>query len=287
MKTEIASIISCPFCKSSLEKKENKFICKIHGQFDIDNSNRPILIENKTLTLNTIEHESGVNWLKSFLKRSPKVYYTVWHVFCPVMMLVNGPRMILKYVKGTIIDVGSGPERLGTEFVNVDVFPFPEVDIVADATKLPFADNSIDGAVSESVFEHVPDAQEVAKEMVRVIKPGGYIYVSAPFIHPYHASPDDFNRWTISGLKHLFPELEIIKSGIRSGPWSAFLMFLAYWLGVIFSFGFRKAAPFLAHVFMLVLGPLKYLDYFFMKIPGSEAVSAHLFILGRKKDIIK
>ena len=115
------------------------------------------------------------------------------------------------------------------------------------------------------------------------MKTGGYAYISVPFIEPYHASPGDFNRWTISGLKYLFSDLEIIKSGVRSGPWSALLMFLAYWLGIIFSFGSQKAAPFLAHIFMLVLGPLKYPDYFFMKMPGAEAVATQLFILGRKK----
>src|SRR3989344_2135155 len=201
------------------------------------------------------------------------------------MMLVNGPRMVLKKVpkNSIVIDVGSGPERLAKEFINLDIFPFPEVDIVANATQLPFRDNSVDGAVSESLFEHVPDASLVAKEMIRVLKPGGFIYVSAPFIHPYHASPDDFNRWTISGLKHMFHDLEIIKTGVRSGPWSAILLFMAYWLGVIFSFGAKRVDPFLAHIFMLVFGPLKYLDYFFIKIPGSEAVATHLYILGRKK----
>jgi SAM-dependent methyltransferase len=199
-------------------------------------------------------------------------------------MLVNGPRMILKHVNdgARVIDVGSGPERLGKEFINLDVFPFPEVDIVANASELPFRDNSIDAAVSESVFEHVPDPLNFAKEMIRVVKPGGFIYVSAPFIHPYHASPDDFNRWTISGLKYLFKDLEIVESGVRSGPWSALLMFMAYWLGIIFSFGSRKVAPFLAHVFMLILGPVKYLDYFFILIPGSDAVATHLYILGKK-----
>lgn len=280
-----SKIICCPFCKGNLEKKEKNYFCNIHGGFKIDESNRPHLVEQKFLNKNTEQHESGINWLKSFLKQFPKLYYSIWHVFCPVMMLVNGPRMILKYTKkgDTVIDVGSGPERLGKEFINVDIFPFPEVDIVASATELPFRDNSIDGAVSESVFEHVADAGFFAKEMMRVVKPGGFIYISAPFIHPYHASPDDFNRWTISGLKHLFPELEIIKSGVRSGPWSAFLMFLAYWLGVIFAFGSKRLAPFLAHVFMLILGPLKYLDYFFMMMPGSDAVAAHLYILGKKK----
>ena len=184
---------------------------------------------------------------------------------------------------GALLDVGSGPERLGDEFINVDAFPFPEVDVVADAHALPFRDSSIDGVVSESLLEHVALPDRVAREMVRVLKPGGFLYVSAPFIHPYHASPDDFNRWTSSGLRFLFRDLEVVETGVRSGPWSAFLMFLAYWLGVICSFGFKKAVPFLAHIFMLVLGPLKYLDLIFARFPRAEDVSALLYLIGRKK----
>lgn len=278
-------IICCPFCKSSLLKSWNGLSCVTHGNFIVDESKRPILIEKGVYEHNSNQHVSGVNWLKSFLKQFPKLYYSIWHVVCPVMMLVNGPRMILDRVRegSVVIDVGSGPERLGKEFINVDIFPFPEVDIVSDATRLPFKDNSIDGAVSESLFEHVPDAHLVAREMVRVVKPDGYVYVSAPFMHPYHASPDDFNRWTLSGLRHLFHDLEVVECGVRSGPWSTFLMFFAYWLGVIFSFGSRKLAPFLAHMFMLILGPLKYFDYIFINMPGSDAVATHLYILGRKK----
>ncbi len=282
---DYSNIICCPFCKIDLKKTGRTFVCDTHAEFHIDGANRAILIEREVYIQNTNLHESGINWLKSLLKQFPKIYYSIWHVFCPVMMLINGPRMVIKKLKknAIVLDVGSGPERLGKEFINVDVFPFPEVDIVANATELPFKDNSIDGAVSESLFEHVSDAYKVAKEMTRVVKPGGYIYVSAPFMHPYHASPDDFNRWTISGLKHLFPDLEIIESGVRSGPWSTLLLFLAYWLGVIFSFGSTRVAPFLAHVFMLILGPLKYFDYFFIKMPGSEVVATHLYILGKKK----
>jgi dolichol-phosphate mannosyltransferase len=278
-------IICCPFCKADLLKSDSGLVCKAHGHFTVDSSHRPILIEKEVYEKNSSQHESGVTWLKSFLKQFPKFYYALWHYACPAMMLVNGPRMVLdKVPEGSkVIDVGSGPERLGREFINVDVFPFPEVDIVSDATQLPFKDGTIDAAVSESLFEHVPDAHLIAREMVRVIKPGGYVYVSAPFIHPYHTSPDDFNRWTLSGLKHMFKDMEIIEAGVRSGPWSALLLFLAYWLGVIFSFGSRRLAPFLAHIFMLVLGPLKYLDFIFIHIPGSETVATHLYILGKKR----
>lgn len=265
--------------------------------FRIDEAGRPHLIEKAVFELNEDEHVSGINWLKSFLKQFPKLYYAVWQVVCPVMMLKNGPSILWRHVekmnggKPLVIDVGSGPERLGKDLVNLDVFPFPEVDIVSDATALPFATGSVDGAVSESVFEHVPRADLVAKEMVRVLKPGGYFYVSAPFIHPYHASPDDFNRWTVSGLKFLFTdpdrmvgmEVEIVETGVRSGPWSALLLFLAYWLGVLFSFGYKPIAPLLAHIFMIPLGLLKYLDYFFMAWPGADAVATHLYVVGRKK----
>ena len=231
------------------------------------------------------EHQSGVNWLKSFLKQFPALYYGVWGVFCPVMMVVNGPRRVFRYLPAdkAVLDVGSGPERLGPEFINVDVMPFPQVDVVADAASLPFKTGSLAGVVSESVLEHVPDMEAVAKEMVRVLAQGGVLYASIPFIHPFHASPDDFNRLTTSGLKRLFRELEPLEVGVRSGPWSAFLILLAYWFGVIFSFGSRKAAPFLAHVFMLVLGPLKIFDLLFVYLPGAEVVATHVYFIGKKR----
>ncbi len=231
------------------------------------------------------EHQSGINWLKSFLKQFPTLYYAIWHVFCPALMVVNGPKRIFTYRErgGLLLDVGSGPERIGKEFINIDVVPFPQVDVVADAHRLPFKDGVADAVVSESVLEHVADAQAVANEMVRVLKPGGILYTSIPFIHPFHASPDDFNRLTVSGLKHVFRDLEIIESGVRSGPWSAFLLFFAYWLGILFSFGSEKVAPFLAHIFMLILGPLKFLDILFVYLPGTEAVAAHVYVIGRKR----
>lgn len=278
----VSALLCCPFCRRPFV---TGYVCPEHRSFPVDKMGRPFLIRKDTLDINTEEHISGINWLKSFLKQFPKVYYGIWHLFCPVLMVRNGPRKILPILpdKPFLLDVGSGPERFGGEFINLDVYPFPEVDVVADASALPFRDGAVDGVVSESLLEHVADPMRVAAEMSRVLKPGGILYASAPFVHPYHASPDDFNRWTISGLKAVFPDLEIIESGVRSGPWSAFLMFLAYWLGVIFSFGSKKTAPILAHIFMLVLGPLKYLDLLFMSMPGADAVAAHLYIIGKKR----
>ena len=194
----------------------------------------------------------------------------------------KGPRSILPLVSSSnplIINLGSGPKRIGREFVNLDVFPFAEVDVVADAHHLPFADNSVDAVFNESLLEHVANPLAAVLEIARVIKPGGIIYTSAPFMTPYHASPDDFGRWTKSGLKTLFSNFEPVEEGVASGPWSALLVFLAYFLGVVFSFGSRKLAPFLAFVFMIVLGPLKILDYIFARLPGADAGSFQLYFI--------
>lgn len=275
---------ACPTCKSSLVETNAEFSCAQNHSFTRSPQGFPVLAESYAFEQGEDEHLSGVNWLKSFLKQFPGVYYFIWHLFCPVLMIQNGPKKILEYMPDDplILDVGSGPDRISDKFINLDIFPFATVDVVASADKLPFKDATFDGLTSESLLEHVPDPKGVAAEMIRVVKPGGRIYASAPFIHPFHASPDDFNRFTTSGLKELFPGFEVVEVGVRSGPWSAFLIFLAYWLGVVFSFGSRKLSPFLAHIFMLILGPLKFFDILFSKLPDAEAVSAHLYIIVQK-----
>ncbi|MDO8482923.1 MAG: glycosyltransferase [bacterium] len=283
---DASSFIVDPEEHLPLKREDNVLMARNGARYSIDESGRPYLMSEASIVNFSEEHQSGINWLKSFFKQFPLLYYGIWHFFCPVLMLVNGPKnKFKKYVPaGTpIIDVGSGPRRFGDEFINLDIFPFPEVDIVADATHLPFADNSIPAIVSESVIEHVADPHTVTSEMMRVLKVGGYLYVSAPFIHPFHASPDDFNRWSISGLKHLFKDLEIVESGVRSGPVSALGMFLVYWFGVILSCGSKKVAPFITHVLMLVMGPLKFLDFLFCWMPGADAVACHLYIVAKKK----
>jgi SAM-dependent methyltransferase len=78
------------------------------------------------------------------------------------------------------------------KFICVDLEDHPSVDIVIKpGDKLPFEDGSIDLIVSTSCFEHDPCFWLTFKEMCRVVKLGGYIYINAPVNGSYHCYPDD------------------------------------------------------------------------------------------------
>ncbi len=280
-------IFRCPKCRGVLGLDADKFTCANgHGQFKLG-ADKIFFIDDSSLEFYENEHRSGINKLKSFFKRYPRLYYFLWHIFCPVYLNGKRPVSVLRMLdvnkKNLVLNLGSGPRRIHGDFINLDVIPFPEVDIIADVSELPFADGTFDAVVSESLLEHVPDPQKVVSEMRRVLRPEGILYASIPFLTPFHASPDDFNRWTKNGLHHLFSGFKLVEEGVDGGPWSALLVFLAYWGGTVFSFGVEKAASWFAFGFMIILGPFKIFDWFFSRLPGAHAVAAQLYFIGKKK----
>lgn len=107
----------------------------------------------------------------------------------------------IREIDYTVVDIGGRDvngslrpffEKRGMKFICVDMEPDPSVDIVVPpAQKLPFDDGSIDLIVSTSCFEHDPCFWMTFKEMTRIIKPDGFIYVNAPTAGPYHCYPGD------------------------------------------------------------------------------------------------
>ena len=67
-----------------------------------------------------------------------------------------------------------------------------------DASKMTFKDSSFDGAFLCWVLEHVPNPSEVLKEVHRVLRPGGKVFItevmnSTFFLDPY--SPNVWKYW--------------------------------------------------------------------------------------------
>lgn len=112
--------------------------------------------------------------------------------------------------------------------------------VAADAYQLPYNDNVFDGVLSTGLLEHFQYPTTLIKEMVRVVKPGGFIYADIlpkktwrllllfDFIRPLlgrHTDPlfempfrrDDILKFAIgSGLK----EVEVFPAGIYWPRWS-------------------------------------------------------------------
>lgn len=101
-------------------------------------------------------------------------------------------------------DIGGGAqgtlqgscERYGMKYLCLDMEPAPSVSIVCQpGDPFPIADGSVDIVVSTSCFEHDSCFWMTFREMARVVKPEGYLYVSAPANGPYHGYPGDCWRF--------------------------------------------------------------------------------------------
>jgi SAM-dependent methyltransferase len=82
------------------------------------------------------------------------------------------------------------------ELIRLDVDPAHPVDVVADATALPFRSGALDRVASNSVLEHIAYPHEVLAECHRVLRPGGVMVHVMPFVWWLHGYPDDYVRLT-------------------------------------------------------------------------------------------
>jgi SAM-dependent methyltransferase len=114
-----------------------------------------------------------------------------------------------------LLDLGCGVKpfySLYSEFaehsVGIDVAASPHgtqtADIVYDGKTIPFAENTFDIVFCTEVMEHVPEPLAFLEEIYRVLKPGGKVIMTTPFLVPLHEEPYDFFRYTKHGIKHLF-----------------------------------------------------------------------------------
>lgn len=73
-------------------------------------------------------------------------------------------------------------------------------DVFGDASRLPLATESVDAAVMLEVLEHVRLPAQALQEIARVLRPGGTLVLSMPFLYPIHDAPHDYQRYTLHGL---------------------------------------------------------------------------------------
>jgi SAM-dependent methyltransferase len=127
-------------------------------------------------------------------------------------------RQLLRQLHGALIlDIGSGNSR-NTEYLDssnkVIRLDYPAInhryflrpDVFGDARRLPVADSSLDAAFLFEVLEHIDAHEPVLREIRRVLRPDGLLYISVPFLYPIHDAPHDFYRFTLYGIRHVLEQ---------------------------------------------------------------------------------
>jgi SAM-dependent methyltransferase len=220
--------------------------------------------------------------LKNIFKQFPQFYRLLISVFGASVAGLSPKQFMRGRSDQVVLNLGSGSgERYGNA-IHVDLFPFPGVDVVADITQLPFADASVDAIICLGTLEHVSNAHAVVAEMHRILKSGGAVYITTPFMQPYHSSPHDYQRWTVEGLKVLFGAFQDVHVGLRHGPTSALFLQLAYWLAGLFSFGSQRFFDLLLVIWMALLMPIAHLfDLPLSRMRISEKMASGYYVTAR------
>lgn len=124
-------------------------------------------------------------------------------------------RKSVKNIGGVVIDLGGGKspsyERFWDikpeKFIRVDINEKAEPDVIADLNKqLPFSDNFADAVFLFSVIYILDNPVKTLTEIHRILKPGGKLLITSPFIFNEAKEPSDYWRFTSEGLQKLFKE---------------------------------------------------------------------------------
>lgn len=111
-------------------------------------------------------------------------------------------------------------------------------DLHTDIEAIPFPDNSMDAVICIEVLEHVANPFQAAAELYRVLKPGGVLMLTTPFLLGYHGKTrqpgqtdshshgayPDFWRFTHEGLYQLFKPFQSVTVEVLNGPVEVGLM---------------------------------------------------------------
>ncbi len=161
-----------------------------------------------------------INTLKKIYKKEqfyPSYILGIWihPLFIIRRGLINGIREISSFVQeGKLLDVGCGTKPYEDmfkvdEYIGIDIqvsghdHSDSKVDMFYDGKTIPFADEYFDNVFCSEVFEHVFNIDELLPEINRVLKRGGNLCFTCPFVLDEHEQPYDYARYTSFAIEHL------------------------------------------------------------------------------------
>lgn len=156
--------------------------------------------------------------------------------------------------KGRVVDFGCGTApykeiilKVADEYIGVDwrnsSHDQSNVDISTDLTaRLPFENDYADTIASFQVMEHLPEPSFFLSECYRILRPGGALLITVPFMWEVHEAPHDYFRYTRYGLEYLLKKNGFVEIEIRENT--------GFWQMWVLKFNYHTAR--------FTRGPLKY-----------------------------
>jgi uncharacterized protein YbaR (Trm112 family) len=268
-------ILACPSCGGNLDERLASLWCEgCRAVYPIR--------DGKIYFLEPPVHETQAGEIKDWLRRRlGRQYNRVVQLLGPGLPR-NKKKMLLDNVdpqSQVVVDLGSGTERVHPDVITLDLYDYPEVDIVCDLQSLPFGAEKVDAFMTASVLEHVEDVPRLVEKMFVATRVGGVGIHSFPFLFPFHEAPRDFVRFTHMGAASLFKKWKVRRLFNSAGPITLLNTIIAEFFSTLLSFGNGRAKEILYLGACAVLFPFKYLDFLFINRARFLSVSAILCIV--------
>ncbi|MBI3353513.1 MAG: class I SAM-dependent methyltransferase [Nitrospirae bacterium] len=106
---------------------------------------------------------------------------------------------LINHHQEKILDLGCGNRKVSGA-IGVDCIVSTIVDVVHDLNQFPypFDDASFDAVVLNHVIEHLEDIPHTLKEVHRLLKPEGEVWIATPHFSDSHSWVDHTHRYHLS-----------------------------------------------------------------------------------------
>jgi SAM-dependent methyltransferase len=143
----------------------------------------------------------------------------------------------LPNLTGAVLDIGCGympykslllaPPSRATRYIGLDLTASlyrSKPDLTWDGRNIPLPEAAVDCAVATEVLEHCSAPDVVLREILRVLKPGGRLFLTVPFLWPLHDVPYDEYRYTPFALERHLASAGFVGIRLQAlGGWDASL----------------------------------------------------------------